>query len=60
MACINYEEEKSNWDKRMDEIKPKREDFESVEEYTKAYNAWHMMKFMDAPNPPGYYRANND
>lgn len=28
--------------------------------YHKAVSEWRMMRSCDAPNEPGYYRANND
>lgn len=31
-----------------------------MEEYQKALAEWKMMCSCDAPNKPGYYRANND
>lgn len=30
------------------------------EAYRRAVSQWDMSKSMDAPNKPGYYRANND
>ena len=30
------------------------------EAYHNAVSQWKMMRSMDAPNEPGYYRANND
>jgi len=41
-------------------IKPKREDFETDDEFSAAMSEWFKIRFMDAPNEPGYYRSNND
>lgn len=43
-----------------DKIRPKRENFETQVEYDAAFSEWQKILFMDAPNEPGYYRANND
>jgi hypothetical protein len=45
---------------RMQAKKPKRENFESESEFYKAQSEWDMALHCDAPNKPGYYRANND
>jgi len=31
-----------------------------MDDYKKALSEWEMMRSCDAPNKPGYYRANND
>lgn len=33
---------------------------EAMTDYRKKYSEWQMMSSCDAPNKPGYYRANND
>lgn len=33
---------------------------QKMDDYKKALSEWQMMCSMDAPNEPGYYRANND
>lgn len=33
---------------------------EAMNIYRHCYAEWERMKFMDAPNKPGYYRAAND
>jgi hypothetical protein len=53
-----------------EKIKPKKSDYgyinnmppdEDVERaYESALSEWHMRLHCDAPNKPGYYRANND
>ena len=48
------------FEKRMEEKKPDREDFQTDEEFGKAMAEWRMALFCDRPNKPGYYRANND
>jgi hypothetical protein len=35
-------------------------DFESEKAFSNAYSEWHMSFHCNAPNEPGYYRANND
>jgi hypothetical protein len=71
-----YEIKKKEWNGIMDKIKPKPIDYgyrpsgleeeggwviEGGEEaYKKALSEWDMKRSCDAPNPPGYYRANND
>lgn len=44
----------------MEAKRPKEADFADIALYRKAIDAWHMELFCDAPNKPGYYRANND
>lgn len=50
-------------------FKPQKEDMEFVDSTTGAFrqdkfdsamSEWHRKLHMDAPNKPGYYRANND
>lgn len=43
-----------------EKTKPKRKDYRSDDEFTRAQHEWDMKFFCDAPNKPGYYRANND
>lgn len=44
--------------------RPRPEDFNDLNggeaAYNAAYQEWEKMRFCDAPNKPGYYRANND
>lgn len=44
----------------MQSIKPQPETFEAPDLYRMALSEWQMAGFCDAPNKPGYYRANND
>lgn len=65
-----YELKLKEWHEYMDGIKPwepKPEEFDGPESYKEArlkYNnelaEWEMKRSCDAPNKPGYYRANND
>jgi len=64
-----YYEESAAHEKRCKECKPQKEDMDFVhpdngsfmeEKFNKAYSEWQMMWSCDAPNKPGYYRANND
>lgn len=50
----------STFERRMDARKPKRINFELVGDYDRACLNWEIAKSCDAPNEPGYYRANND
>ena len=45
---------------RVKRERPDLKKFLSNEAYTAAYSEWQMMSSCDAPNKPGYYRANND
>lgn len=55
-----YEEALRMFDKSMQNNKPRAENFKDSEEFERQLNAWQRVYFMDAPNKPGYYRANND
>lgn len=48
-----YYKDLQAWEEKMDVEKPSNEN--SLE-----YSDWQMKRSCDAPNPPGYYRANND
>lgn len=45
---------------RMAAKKPNRKEYSSHVEFDRAMSRWDMERSCDAPNPPGYYRANND
>jgi hypothetical protein len=45
---------------RMEEKKPNRKQFADDSEFSNAFAEWSMSLSCDRPNPPGYYRANND
>lgn len=59
---------KEQWDKYEADLKKheeyckntKPDDFMDSSEYRKAMAEWEMMCSCDAPNKPGYFRANND
>lgn len=55
-----YEERLKAHNEYYERCKPVREDFTSDKEYGYAMSAWQMNKICDAPNRPGYERANND
>ena len=55
-----YEQEKKSHDEYYARIKPKPEDFSSVEDYMTACAVWSFDEAMAEPNKPGYYIANND
>jgi len=68
-AMEEYYKELSAHENNMRDIEPKKEQFgfnngwpdqESERVFDAAYSEWHKKLFMDAPNKPGYYRANND
>jgi hypothetical protein len=44
----------------MESIRPQKDQFDNESAYARAYSAWSMKESCDAPNKPGYYRANND
>jgi len=55
-----YYNDLSDFDKYMAEKKPQRESFTTEQDYNKAMSEWTMADSCDAPNKPGYFRANND
>lgn len=55
-----YYAAKKAFDERMTAEKPHPKNFKSVDEYAWAVLKWRETKALDAPNHPGYYRANND
>ena len=61
-----YEIEKAEHEAYCDRIEPKEKDFTDefgcLDEraYNMAMREWDRVRLMDAPNEPGYYRANND
>jgi hypothetical protein len=56
----NYFAQKASFEKMMNEIKPTRENFATDEEFQAQMREWKQSLSMDAPNEPGYFRANND
>jgi len=61
---IVYHSRKIRHEERCERERPRPEDFNDLNggeaAYNSAYRAWSMMASCDAPNEPGYYRANND
>lgn len=55
-----YYVEAAAHDKRMEETKPVREKFSDQGSFDRAFSAWLMESSCNAPNKPGYFRANND
>lgn len=55
-----YAEELKKHKEYYDSIKPKREDFETQDQFNSTLSEWQMNESCFAPNKPGYYRANND
>ena len=58
-----YEIELKKWYEYCESIKPDKTLIKyslDPEWYCKDMAAWHMKRSCDAPNRPGYYRANND
>lgn len=59
-----YEVELKAHEERCEREKPHPEDYNDWNggeaAYCAASKAWQMMRSCDAPNKPGYYRANND
>lgn len=59
-AMDQYRKDLKEHEDYMESIKPDPDDFENNQEYEKKLAEWKMALFCDAPNKPGYYRANND
>lgn len=59
-----YYEDLKRHEERCEREKPNMEDFPESNggdaAYSSARSEWQMMCSCDAPNKPGYYRANND
>lgn len=56
----SYEAERKSHEAYCEQKKPKRENYLTEKAFTTDWAEWDRMRFMDAPNKPGYYRANND
>lgn len=59
-AWILYYSRLKCHEENCERAKPQRAHFSTDTDYAKAKSHWDMKVSMDAPNPPGYYRANND
>lgn len=55
-----YERELKAHEERVKREEPVRNNFSAAFDYECALAEWERMRSMDAPNEPGYYRANND
>ena len=55
-----YEAELREHEERVERERPDPENYPSEAAYMSAVSEWKMMRSCDAPNEPGYYRANND
>ena len=59
-AMDQYEKDLKEFLARMEEEKPRPQDYDDPKEYEKDKAEWDMALSCDRPNKPGYYRANND
>lgn len=59
-AMENYEKDLLHHNEFWEAKKPNRDHYEDRLQYERDMSAWHRGYHMDAPNKPGYYRANND
>lgn len=65
---FDYHERALKHEERIEREMPQKEDMEfnssengfDEQKYNAAHSEWQMMSSCDAPNQPGYYRANND
>jgi hypothetical protein len=55
-----YYEDLKCHEKRVIDTTPNGRNYNTIAEFRKAISEWEMMRSCDAPNKPGYYRANND
>ena len=55
-----YEREVIEHKAYCDRIKPKKENYLTTKAFDADMAEWNMKVSCDAPNKPGYYRANND
>jgi len=55
-----YDMRKKAWDDLMEACRPDPACYPVQDDFDKAYRDWLMRAMCDGPNPPGYYRANND
>ena len=55
-----YERDLKSHEERVKREEPIRNNFSTEQDFKTAWREWDKMRFMDAPNKPGYYRANND
>ena len=55
-----YETDLKEHKEHCEKIKPKRENYLTKQAFSTDMSEWDRKLSMDAPNKPGYYRANND
>lgn len=55
-----YEKDLKDHQDYCAKIKPKRESYLTEQAFNTDMSEWDRKVSMDAPNKPGYYRANND
>jgi len=55
-----YEADLKEFEERMLLKKPEPQFYLDADKYDSDIRKWKMESLMDAPNEPGYYRANND
>jgi len=55
-----YYEDLAKHEERVARTRPNTADYSTKEAFRAAEQEWEMMRSCDAPNKPGYYRANND
>ena len=60
---MTHEEQVKEHETRYERTRPKVKDYEgpkALQLYRQDLEEWAMAYHMTKPNPPGYYRANND
>ena len=57
---IHYLKACEDFSDRMNQSRPVLSDFKDTDSFETAIRRWNESLSMDAPNEPGYYRANND
>jgi hypothetical protein len=57
---FDYHEKVSRHEERVVREMPDPENYPTEKSYDSAVSEWKMMRSCDAPDQPGYYRANND
>ena len=55
-----YEKELIEFDRKMNDRKPRLENYTDYSRFEKDMAEWRMALHCDCPNEPGYYRSNND
>lgn len=57
---FEYHDSVLKHEERIVRTRPNTADYSTIEAYHAATQEWEMMRSCDAPNQPGYFRANND